>query len=108
MHGGGSGGPSLKGRRGESRCPQVLCRRGIGESDPAPTADVRKGVNCRDLQLSEERQLYPSKLTSDAAIISFQIAQPMFPDGPMVMNWTSVPGLKTVIVTVRDQNTLSR
>src|SRR5580693_1503052 len=27
-------------------------------------------------------------------------------DDPTVMNWTSVPGLKTVIVTVRDQNTL--
>jgi hypothetical protein len=30
------------------------------------------------------------------------------PDDPTVMNWTSVPGLKTVIVTVRDQNTLPR
>jgi len=30
------------------------------------------------------------------------------PDDPVVMLWTRVPGLKTVIVTVRDQNILTR
>jgi hypothetical protein len=30
------------------------------------------------------------------------------PDDPVVMDWTRPPGLKTVIVTVRDQNTAPR
>jgi hypothetical protein len=30
------------------------------------------------------------------------------PDDPTVMNWIRPPGLKTVIVTVRDQNALAR
>jgi hypothetical protein len=30
------------------------------------------------------------------------------PDEPMAMNWTGRPGLKTVIVTVRDQTTLAK
>ena len=30
------------------------------------------------------------------------------PDDPTVMNWTGRPGLKTVIVTVRDQDQLAR